>query len=126
MSTWHALYYPLRPGSEETVKGLFRLSGRPQQEISDDDGRAVGRLLGTMAFVGREMAVRVIEVEGPLGLVAEHLSRQEPIREFERRLGEHLTMPRDMSTPAGARAFFREAAMECVLVRRHDQPSGRS
>lgn len=126
MSTWHALYYPLRPGSEETVKGLFRLSGRPEHVMSDDGGRVVGRLLGTMAFVGRELAVRVVEVDGPLGLVAAHLNRQEPIREFERQLGDHLTVPRDMSTPAAARAFFRDAAMECVLVSRHDQPPGRS
>ncbi|RKR92302.1 SchA/CurD like domain-containing protein [Micromonospora pisi] len=120
-SNWHALYYPLRPGSEEKVKELFRISGRPRFEIYGDDGRLVGRLLGTMAFVGREMAVRVIEVEGPLGLVAAHMSRQEAVREFERELHEHLTVPRDMATPQGARDFFRSASMECVLSRRHDQ-----
>jgi hypothetical protein len=121
VSTWHALFYPLKAGSEETVKELFRTSGRPRFEVRNDDGDVVGRLLGTMAFVGKEMAVRVIEVEGPLPMVAGHMSRQPEVREFERQLEEHLSRPRDMVTPEGARQFFRDAALECVLARRHDQ-----
>lgn len=122
MSTWHALFYPLKAGSEEVVKELFRRSDRPQFDVRDADGKVVGRLLGTMAFVGKEMAVRVIEVDGALPMVAAHMSRQPEVREFERQLEEHLTKPRDMRTPEGARAFFRDAALECVLSRRHDQP----
>jgi hypothetical protein len=122
VTTWHALFYPLKAGSEETVKELFRTSGRPRFEVRNDDGDVVGRLLGTMAFVGKEMAVRVIEVDGPLPMVAGHMSRQPEVREFERQLEEHLSRPRDMVTPEGARQFFRDAALECVLARRHDQP----
>lgn len=122
MSQWHALFYPLKAGSEETVKELFRDSGRPRFDVTDGDGNVIGRLLGTMAFVGKEMAVRVIEVEGPLPMVAAHMSRQEEVREFERQLEEHLSVPRDMRSPEGARAFFRDAALECVLNRRHDMP----
>lgn len=122
MSAWHALYYPLLPGSEETVKDLFRRSDRPQFDVVDEGGDVVGRLLGTMVFVGKEMAVRVIEVEGPLPMVAAHMSRQPEVRDFERQLEEHLARPRDMRTPEGARLFFRDAALECVLNRRHDQP----
>ncbi|HUY45935.1 MAG TPA: SchA/CurD-like domain-containing protein [Streptosporangiaceae bacterium] len=122
MSTWHALFYPLKAGSEETVKELFRRSKRPQFDVRDAEGNIVGRLLGTMAFVGKEMAVRVIEVDGPLPLVAAHMSRQAEVREFEDQLEEHLTVPRDMRSPEGARQFFRDAALECVLSRRHDQP----
>lgn len=121
MPTWHALFYPLKPGSEDKVKELFRGSGRPEFDVRDESGRPVGRLLGTMAFVGREMAVRVIEVEGPLPLVAAHMSRQPAVRAFERELEEHLAVPRDMTTPEGAREFFRSAALECVLSRRHDE-----
>ena len=121
MSTWHALFYPLKPGSEEKVKDLFRTSGRPQFDVTDENGQPVGRLLGTMAFVGREMAVRVMEVEGPLPLVAAHMSRQDNVRAFERELEDHLSAPRDMRTPEGAREFFRNAGLECVLARRHDQ-----
>lgn len=122
MSTWHALFYPLHAGSEDEVKELFRQSGRPSFDVRDEAGDVVGSLLGTMAFVGREMAVRVIEIEGALPVVAAHMSRQPEVREFERQLERHLSKPRDMRSPEGARAFFREAALECVLARRHDQP----
>jgi hypothetical protein len=122
MSQWHALYYPLKAGSEEKVKELFKASGRPKFDVRNDQGEVVGRLLGTMAFVGKEMAVRVIEVEGPIPVVAAHMSRQPEVKAFERELEEHLAVPRDMVTPEGARAFFRDAALECVLARRHDQP----
>jgi hypothetical protein len=115
MSDWHALYYPLKPGSEETVKELFRGSGRPRFDVTDGSGNKVGRLLGTLAFVGREKAIRVIEVEGPLPVVAAHMSRQEEVRAFERELEPHLSVPRDMTTPDGARAFFKEATLPCVL-----------
>jgi hypothetical protein len=122
VSTWHALFYPLKAGSEQAVKELFRRSGRPRFDVLDEDGYVVGHLLGTMAFVGKEMAVRVIEIEGPLPMVAGHMSRQPEVRDFERQLEEHLARPRDMATPEGARRFFRDAALECVLARRHDQP----
>jgi SchA/CurD like domain len=122
MSQWHALFYPLTAGSEEEVKRLFRESGRPQFDVRNDDGEIAGRLLGTLAFVGKEMAVRVIEVDGSLPMVAAHMSRQPEVREFERQLEQHLSKPRDMLTPEGARQFFQEAALECVLSRRHDQP----
>ncbi len=117
MSTWHALFYPIKEGSEEIVKELFRTSGRPNFEIKDQDGNVVGRLLATMAFVGTGAAIRVIHVDGPLPVVAAHMSRQPEVREFERQLEEHLTEGRDMVTPAGARAFFQKAGMENVLNR---------
>lgn len=122
MSTWHALFYPLRAGSEEKVKELFASGGRPVFDVTDGDGQVVGRLLGTMAFVGTEMAVRVIEIEGALPMIAAHMSRQPEVRAFEDSLEEHLKAPRDMRTPEGAREFFRNSALECVLVRRHDVP----
>jgi hypothetical protein len=117
MSTWHALLYPIKEGSEETVKELFRNSGRPNFTITDPEGNVVGRLLATMAFVGTGTAIRVIHVDGPLPLVAAHMSRQPEVREFERQLEEHLTVPRDMVTPQGAREFFQKAGMENVLNR---------
>lgn len=117
MSTWHALFYPIKAGSEEVVKELFRNSGRPSFEVTDGDGKVVGKLLATMAFVGTEAAIRVIHVEGPLPLVAAHMSRQPEVRAFERQLEEHLSEPRDMVSPEGARAFFQKAGMENVLYR---------
>src|SRR6266536_6387245 len=117
MSTWHALLYPIKPGSEEIVKELFRTSGRPDFEVKDQDGNVIALLLATMAFVGTVAAIRVIHVDGPLPLVAAHMSRQPEVREFERQLEEHLSEPRDMVSPEGARAFFQKAGMENVLNR---------
>jgi hypothetical protein len=117
MSTWHALLYPIKEGSEEIVKELFRNSGRPNFEIKGPDGEVVGRLLATMAFVGAGTAIRVIHVDGPLPVVAAHMSRQPEVREFERQLEEHLSEGRDMISPEGARAFFQKAGMENVLNR---------
>jgi hypothetical protein len=114
--SWHALYYPLKPDSEKEVGELFRASGRPEFGVQDESGQTVGRLLGTMAFVGKGKAIRVIEIDGALPQVAAHMSRQPEVREFERQLEQHLGVPRDMRSPDGARAFFREAAMDSVQV----------
>jgi hypothetical protein len=119
--TWHALYYPLKPGSEDEVGELFRSSGRPSFAVLDDRGRPVGRLLSTMVFVGRAKAVRVIEVDGELQHVAGHMSRQPEVREFERQLESRLSEPRDMRTPTGARAFFQQAALASVQVVLHER-----
>ena len=117
MSTWYALQYPIKAGSEDVVKELFRTSGRPDFEVKDGEGKVVGKLLSTLAFVGTELAIRVIEIEGPLPLVAAHMSRQPEVRAFERALEGHLTEDRDMVTPEGARAFFKANGMENVLFR---------
>lgn len=114
--TWHALHYPIRNGSEDVVKDLFRTSGRPNFTVRDDDGQQVGQLLGTMAFVGPGKAIRVIEVEGPLPLVARHMGRQAEVRAFEDQLDGHLTVARDMRSPDGAREFFRHAGLRTVIA----------
>jgi hypothetical protein len=119
MSTWLALLYKLKPGTQEAVTELFRQSGRPDHDVRDDEGNVVGRLLTTMVFVGSEAAVRVIEVEGDERVVAGHISRQEEVREFERGIEQHLAEPRDLSNPEGAQAFFRRSGMRNVLTRRY-------
>jgi predicted metal-dependent phosphotriesterase family hydrolase len=117
MSEWLALLYPLKAGSEDAVAEIFRQSGRPDHTVVDADGKEVGRLLRTLVFVGKEKAVRVIEVEGPLPLVSAHMSRQPAVRQFEAEVEEHLAEPRDMITPEGARAFFASAGMQLVMHR---------
>ena len=121
MAEWFALQYKLKPGSEEQVAAIFRDSGRPDHDVRGEDGTPIGRLLTTLVFVGRELAVRVIQVEGDLRAVSRHLSRQPQVREFERAIEPHLATPRDMVTPDGAQNFFRDAGLRCVLLRRHDE-----
>lgn len=121
MSTWLALLYKLKPGSEDAVTELFLSSGRPDHDVQDEDGNVVGRLLTTLVFVGSEAAVRVIEVEGDVRVVAGHISRQPEVKEFERGIEEHLAEPRDLSTPEGAQHFFHRSGMRNVLIRRHGE-----
>ena len=120
MSNWFALLYKLKPGSEDDVAELFRQTGRPDHIVRDEDGNETGRLLTTMAFVGSETAVRVIEVEGDFMAVARHVSSQEEVRDFESKIEPHLSEPRDLGSPEGAQAFFRKRGLRNVLLRRHD------
>ncbi len=60
MGMWHALFHRLKPGSEEHVKELLRGSGPLEAEIRDTTGKVVARIFGTMAFVGKGIAVRLI------------------------------------------------------------------
>lgn len=121
MPNWFALLYKLKPGSEDQVAELFEKSGRPDHIVKDEDGNEVGRLLTTMAFVGTENAIRVIEVEGDFQAVASHMSRQDEVKEFERQIQDHLAEPRDLATPEGAIAFFRKRGMQNVLLRRSEE-----
>src|SRR4051794_30760010 len=120
MSSWFALLYKLKAGSEDEVAELFRQTERPDHVVRDADGNETGKLLTTMAFVGAETAIRVIEIEGDFMAVAGHVSSQEEVRDFERKIEPHLSEPRDLSNPEGAREFFRKRGLRNVLIRRHD------
>lgn len=115
-SMWSGLIYPLKAGTEDVVAKIFADSGRPDHAVKDDEGNVVGRLLRTLVFVGPEIAIRVIEVDGDLRTVSRHMSRQPQVRAFEREIEEHLAVPRDMVTPEGAEKFFRDAGMRPVRV----------
>lgn len=115
-SMWSGLIYPLKAGTEDVVAKIFAESGRPDHQVKDDSGAVVGTLLRTLVFVGPEIAIRVIEVDGDLRTVSRHMSRQEPVRAFEREIEQHLAVPRDMVTPEGAEKFFRDAGMRPVRV----------
>lgn len=116
MTMWSGLIYPLKPGSEDTVAEIFANSGRPDHDVKDDDGNVVGKLIRTLVFVGPEIAIRVIEVDGDLRTVSRHMSRQPQVKAFEREIEQHLAEPRDMVTPEGAMAFFAKAGMQAVRV----------
>jgi hypothetical protein len=121
VSNWHGLMYPLKPGSEDTVRDLFRTSGRPSLEVTDETGQPVGRLLGTLAFVGKQVAIRIIEVDGPLDKISAYIGRQEETHAFQRQLQPYLAPGRDMNSPESIRAFFRDATLKCVLARSDGQ-----
>ena len=121
-STWIALHFELKPGSEDAVAKIFEESGRPEHTVRDENGNEVGKLLRTLVFVQPGRAVRVIEIEGDLMTISKHMSEQQEVQELEALLDEHLAQPRDMTNPAGAATFIAKAGMRCVLHRQADVP----
>ena len=91
----------MKPGFEEEVTALFQGSGRPDHEVRDEQGNVVGRLLTTMVFVGKEAAVRVIEVEGDVRVVAGHISRQDEVKAFEQGVEQYLVRAARPLEPRG-------------------------
>ena len=121
MPQYWALMWKVKPGSEDAVAQLFENYGRPDYVIRDEDGNEKGKLLSTWVFMKGNTIVRVVEIEGAsLPEVAVHMGKQPAIQELEQKLDEHLLEERDMSTPEGARKFFMESSMRCLLARRHD------
>jgi hypothetical protein len=120
VSQFFALIWKVKPGSEPAVRELFAGYGRPDPVVKDAEGNVKGRLVGTQVFMKDNTVVRVMEIEGSFPDVAAHLSRQPAIRELESQLDAHLETPRDMSDPAGARKFFMNAMMDCLVARRED------
>ena len=118
MSEFHALMWNVKLGTEDQVRELFKNYGRPDPTIRDDDGNEVGKLLGTQVFLKGNTVVRVVEVEGSLREVAVHMGKQPAVRDLEEKLDDLLETPRDMSTPQGAAAFFRQSAMEVLIARK--------
>jgi hypothetical protein len=116
-----ALIWSVKPGTEEAVKEAFRNYGYPDHTVKDEDGNVRGRLISTQVFMRENVVVRVIEAEGDLPVIAQHMGRQPAIRELESQLDNYLAEPRDMSTPEGAREFFMKSSMECLIARRHDE-----
>jgi SNF2 family DNA or RNA helicase len=121
MADYWALMWKVRPGTEEAVQELFKNYGRPEHIIRDEEGNEKGRLLKTWVFMKGNTIVRVVEVEGSLADVAVHMGKQPAIRDLEEKLDQYLAEPRDMSTPEGARKFFMESSMQCLVARSHDE-----
>jgi len=118
MSQWLALQYKLKPEVEDEVTRIFQEAGRPDSDVRDDDGAVVGKLITTLVFMGEELAIRVMEVEGAdFRAVATHISRQPEVADFERQIEPYLAEPRDLSTPDGAQKFFRGAGMHNIVAR---------
>ncbi len=115
MSKWHAVRYPIQPGSEETVAQLFRGAVLPPDELKAGEGEAATRLLGTMVFVGNGIALRLIEFDGELSAVIGHLAARPEARAFQAELAKYLRTDHDLRGP-GIGAFFRDATLTQVSI----------
>jgi hypothetical protein len=122
MADYWALLWKIKPGSQEAVAELFENYGVPDHVVRDADGNDTGGMLvGTFVFMKDTTIVRVVEIENStLPEVAAHMGRQPSIKELEEKLDPHLAEPRDMSNPEGARKFFMESSMRCLVARRVD------
>ena len=122
MAQHYALYWTVKPGTEDKVRELFKNYGRPDPVVKDAEGNETGGLLvSSQVFMKDNIVIRVMEVEGSLPEAAAHLGRQPAIQELESQLDPLLEEPRDMSDPQGAREFFMLSIMETLLSRRHDE-----
>jgi SchA/CurD like domain len=108
----YALAFTVKPGTEQQVAGILGSYGRPVTEIDENT-----RLLGTTVFMQGNLVVRVLDIEGELPTVMQHLAAQPEIQEAERQLTPYLQKERDMSSPEGARAFFISAMMQQLTHR---------
>jgi hypothetical protein len=108
----YAITFPIRPGASAQVAEL--LSGYPSPELHADAG---ARLLGTTVFLHDDTVVRVLDVEGPLPVVARHLAQDPVIAQVERELNPYLVTPREFGNPDSARRFFANALMTPLTVR---------
>ena len=108
----HALLFRVKPGTEDAVAEILAAYQRPPTDID-----AETRLLGTTVLMHGNVVVRTMQIEGSLPRVAAHLARQPEIQAAERGLNPYLLVPRDMSGPEGARAFFQRSAMTLLTHR---------
>jgi hypothetical protein len=120
VSQFWALMWSVKPGAEEQVAEIFSNYTSPEHIVRDEEGNEKGRLLSTQVFMKDNVVVRVMEIDGELRDVAPHLGRQPGIRALEDQLDPLLETPRDMSNPEGARKFFMESSMRCLVARRLD------
>lgn len=108
----HALLFRVKPGTEAAVAEILTAYRRPPTEIDADT-----RLLATTVLMYGNVVVRSMEIEGSLPRVAAHLARRPEIQAAERALNPYLQVPRDLSGPEGARAFFERSAMTLLTHR---------
>jgi len=113
MSDWHAIMYPIRPGTEDQVRDLFANVRLPRRKVYDENGDVLAELLSTMVFVGEGKALRLIEFTGALQWIVGHLRGEPTAVAFQQQLNQYLDLP-----DGGVRgpAFFRDAAMGRVPV----------
>jgi hypothetical protein len=108
MSEWHAIMYPIRPGTEHQVRELFENVVLPRRRVYDENGDVLGELLSTMVFVGPGRALRLIEFTGALQWIVGHLRGEPTAARFQQQLNQFLDLP---DGAARGPAFFRDAAL---------------
>lgn len=105
----YAITFRVKPGTEKRTASILSSYGRPVPEVD-----AHTRLLATTVLMKDNVVVRVIEIDGSMPAVMQHLGRQPGIQAAELAINPFLEETRDLSTPDGARNFFMRAFMDPV------------
>lgn len=114
----YALTFRVRPGTEKAVADLLSTYDPPRLEIDENT-----RLLGTAVFMKGDLVVRIMDIEGELGRVAQHLAADPSIQAVERKLNDYLVDPVDPTDPSARRTFLVKRLMHTVLHREAPQPA---
>lgn len=104
----YAISFTIKPGSEPQVADILRSYRRPR---AGGSGGGPPLLRRTSVFMSGRRVVRVMDVDGDVGMVMRHLASQPQIRAVEEALNPHLTEPRDMRSTAGVQAFLHQALL---------------
>ncbi|UFQ18599.1 MULTISPECIES: SchA/CurD-like domain-containing protein [Streptomyces] len=127
-----AISYRIKPERVEEVAELFAGFQRVNTPVfTDDDGKEVGRLLGTAVFVQDDVLVRVIHYEGDFAQIGRHMGAQKGVHILEEKLAPHLAEARetDTRTVDGFTSHFRSSVMRCVSqlsIDTHPQTQGQN
>lgn len=71
--------------------------------------------MATAVFLRDATVVRVIEYEGDLDAIAEHMARQPGVLDLERQLKPYLASPRETDTVEGFVRTFRSSLLRCAI-----------
>lgn len=107
-----AITYDIKPGHEDDIARIlseFRRVGPAAIE-----GERAGTILSTAVFIRDATMVRVIEYEGDLRAIAEHMAVQPGVQEVERKLKPYLASPRDTATVDGFVRTFQASQLRCL------------
>lgn len=110
-----AITYHVKAGYEDEIAEIFAAFRRVDTPtMSDEDGKPVGRLLGTAVFIKDEFMVRVIHYEGDFSAIGKHMATQRGVHVLEEKLAPYLVKERDTGSVEAFGSYFRNATMRCI------------
>ncbi|MFD8494684.1 SchA/CurD-like domain-containing protein [Amycolatopsis sp. NPDC059657] len=116
MSTYAAVTWQIKPGSEAQVDEIFRNFKRAASTVlRNAAGFEVGRLLGTAVFRKDTTIVRVIQFDGELADVMRHMAAQEGVQRLEHEISQYLVEERATGSAEGFASFFQRSQMQSIV-----------
>jgi len=115
-----AIMYKVQPGHEEQIAEIFSPANFQRvtsARVHDQRGEQSGLIQATGLFIQDDTMVRVIQHQGSLADLADHMANQPGVRAAEQTIAPFLAVPRDTSTPAGFLAYFNNSTMLRVQER---------